>query len=272
MGNQLILVLGASGTTGRRLTQRLRADGVAVRAASRHSEARFDWSDPTTWEAAVAGATRIYLMAPHGLPADPSFVRLAVELGVRQIVLLSSRGIEVMGDERLLSAERTVRESGAEWTILRPDWFNQNFDEGFFSPAVLAGEVVLPLDEARQVFVDADDIAAVAATVLTEDGHAGRSYELTGPESLAFAEAVEIVGRVSGRPVRFDGTAEEYLARQKELGLPEEQIQQEIAAFTALRELGDQVPTDTVRRITGRPPKDFPTYAAEASAGGAWRH
>ena len=115
---------------------------------------------------------------------DPSLVRLAVEQGVRHIVLLSSRGIEAMGDERLLAAERTVRESGADWTIVRPDWFNQNFDEGFFRPAVLAGELALPLGDLRQAIVDADDIAAVAAAALTEDGHAGQRYELTGPRAV----------------------------------------------------------------------------------------
>jgi uncharacterized protein YbjT (DUF2867 family) len=270
MSEEQILVLGATGTTGRRLTQRLRSAGATVRAASRHGEVRFDWSDPDTWDGAVSGATRMYLMAPHELPVDPRLVERAVERDVRHIVLLSSRGIEVMGDERLLAAERTVRESGADWTILRPDWFDQNFDEGFFQPAVMAGGLAVPLGEARQAFVDADDIAAVAAAVLTGDGHAGQSYELTGPDPLSFAEAVEIVSEASGRPIRFGGTDDDYLAQQAGLGLPEEQTRKEIAAFSALRELGDQSPTDAVHRIAGHPPKSFRTYATEAAARGAW--
>jgi uncharacterized protein YbjT (DUF2867 family) len=105
-----------------------------------------------------------------------------------------------MGDERLMAAERTVRKSGADWTIVRPSWFNQNFDEGVFRAAVMAGELAVPLGDLRQAFVDADDIAAVAAAALTEDGHAGQSYELTGPRALSFAEALEIVaGRRAGR-------------------------------------------------------------------------
>src|SRR5918999_517252 len=119
MSDELILVLGATGTTGRRVTRRLRSAGVAVRAASRHGEVRFDWSDTATWDATVSGATRMYLMAPHELPVDPLFVERAAKRGVRHLVLLSSRGIEVMGDERLLAAERTVRESSVDWTILR---------------------------------------------------------------------------------------------------------------------------------------------------------
>jgi uncharacterized protein YbjT (DUF2867 family) len=265
-----VLVLGATGTTGRRVTERLRATGVEVRAASRHGEQRFDWSDASTWEPAVAGVARMYLMAPHELPVDPAFVGSAVDHGVRHIVLLSSGGIEAMGDERLMAAERTVRESGAEWTIVRPDWFNQNFDEGFFQPAVVAGELALPRGDHRQAFVDADDIAAVAAAALTEDGHGGRSYEIKGPQALSFPEALGIIGRACGRSIRYRGSAEDYRAAQSGFGFPDEQIEQEIASFAALREQGDAEPNDVVRQVTGREPRDFETYAAEAAASGAW--
>jgi uncharacterized protein YbjT (DUF2867 family) len=212
----------------------------------------------------------MYLMAPDGVGVDPSFVLLAVESGVKHILLLSSRAIEAMGDERLMAAERTVRESGADWTIVRSSWFNQNFDEGFFRPAVMADEVALPVGDLRQAFVDADDIAAVAAAALTESGHAGESYELTGPDALSFAEAVDIIGRASGRRIRFLGTAEAYLDAMTAVGYPAEQIQQEIASFAALGELGDDEPNDVVRRVTGRDPKDFESYAADAAARGAW--
>jgi uncharacterized protein YbjT (DUF2867 family) len=271
MDDQPILVLGATGTTGRRVAQRLQDASYAVRAASRHGQVPFDWSDPATWEPAVTGAARMYLMAPDGQPVEPSFVQLAVDHGVRRIVLLSSQGIEAMGDERLLAAERTVRDAGVDWTILRPGWFHQNFDEGFFRPAVLAGEVVLPLGEVRQVFVDAEDIAQVAVAALTQDGHAGRTYALTGPRALSFAQAVELIGQASGRSVRFRGTDGDYLAQRTALGAPEEQARLEVAAFAALRALGDAQPTDAVRRVTGREPKDFAAFAAEAAARGAWR-
>jgi uncharacterized protein YbjT (DUF2867 family) len=175
-----------------------------------------------------------------------------------------------MGDERLMAAERAVRESGIDWTVLRPDWFNQNFDEGFFRPAVLAGHVALPVGETRQVFVDADDIAAVAAVVLTGDGYAGRSYEVTGPDPLSFADAVDIISEVSGRHVRFTGDPDAYLAQQVAEGASVPDTRNAIAAFDALRNLGDQKPTDAVLRVTGRSPRDFRTYAAQAAASGRW--
>jgi uncharacterized protein YbjT (DUF2867 family) len=265
-----IVVLGATGRTGRRVAGLLRAAGVPVRAASRAGEVRFDWADQTTWEPAVAGAARMYLMAPDGTAIDPSFVSSAVESGVGRIVLLSSQAIEAMGDERLIAAERTVRESGADWTIVRPSWFNQNFDEGFLHPAVIAGEVAVPVGDVRQAFVDADDIAAVAAAALTEDGHTGRSYEVTGPGAVSFAEAADIISRAADRPVRFVGTAEAYMDAMTALGSPKEQTRREIESFAALRELGNQQPNDVVRQVTGRDPKEFEAYAVEAAARGAW--
>jgi uncharacterized protein YbjT (DUF2867 family) len=265
-----ILVLGATGTVGRRLTRHLHAADAEVRGASRQGEVRFDWTDPETWEPAVAGVARMWLMAPHEQPVDPRFVRLAVDRGVLRIVLLSSGGIEVMGDERLIAAERTVRESGAEWTIVRPNWFNQNFDEGFFQPAVLAGELALPLGDYRTAFVDADDIAAVAAAALTTDGHAGRSFEVTGPRAVSFPQALEIIGRAAGRSIRYHGTAEAYREAQAAFGFPAEQTEQEIAAFAALRDAGDAQPSELVRELTGHEPTDFEDYAKEAAARGAW--
>ncbi|QRK12906.1 NAD(P)H-binding protein [Archangium violaceum] len=272
MSHQNILVLGASGTIGRRVAARLHARGHSVRAASRSGDVRFDWADPDSWKGAVGNASRMYLMAPDGVSVEPSFVELAVSSGVRRIVLLSSKSIEVMKDERLMAAERTVRASGADWTIVRPDWFNQNFDEGFFREEILAGEVRLPVGDLRQAFNDADDIAAVIAVALTEDGHVGNTYELSGPRALSFEEAVDIIGRASGRRLRFVGTADAYIAALVERGLPEKDAKAAVDAFAALREQGDVEPNDIVRRVTGREPKPFETYAAEAAARGAWKN
>ncbi|MEO3888132.1 NAD(P)H-binding protein [Nonomuraea sp. B5E05] len=267
MTRLVILVLGATGTIGRRVAERLRAAGHTVRAASRGGETTFDWARPGTWEPAVRGVSRVFLMAPDGVPIDPAFVSLAVDQGVEQIVLLSSGGIEVMGDERLMNAERTVRDSGAGWTILRPSWFDQNFDEGFLRPAVMAGELMVPMGAVRQAFVDGGDIAAVAAAALTQDGHAGHSYEITGPRALSFGEAAEIIGWAVGREITYLGGEEEYIAAR---GFSGDAIRA-AKAFTALRALGDQPVTEVVSRVTDRPPKPFESYVTETAARGAWR-
>ncbi|MFC5287924.1 NAD(P)H-binding protein [Actinokineospora guangxiensis] len=262
MANNDILVLGATGTTGRRVVAQLRERGAGVRAASRSGEVRFDWDEPSTWEQAVEGARRLYLMAPDGQAVAEDFVRLAVDSGVRRVVLLSSQGIEVMGDQRLLEAERVVEAAGAEWVVVRPDWFNQNFDAGFLRPAVDAGVVALPVGDVRQAFIDADDIAAVAVAGLLEDGHAGETLVISGPRALSFGEALGEIGRATGREIRFAGEPDDYRAAMS--FQDDAEIEGAIAAFRALAEQGDAAPTDTVERVTGRPPKDFATYVAES--------
>ncbi|MEU4740279.1 NAD(P)H-binding protein [Actinosynnema sp. NPDC023658] len=263
MADRPILVLGATGSTGRRVAARLSGAGHAVRRASRRGDVRFDWSDRGTWSGALAGVERVYLMAPHELPVDPDFVHDAVAAGMRRFVLLSTRGAAEMRDERLLAAEQLVRGSGVDWTVLRPDWFDQNFDEGFFRPAVLAGELVLPLGDKRQAFVDADDIAAVAVAALTEDGHEGLVHEVTGPEALSFPQALAAITRVTGLRVGFRGTPDDYRAV-----VPADLAEQQIEAWDAL---DDGEPTDTVARVTGREPKHFHDYVVQAWGSGAWR-
>ncbi|CAM5271392.1 NmrA family protein [Streptomyces spiroverticillatus] len=265
-----VLVLGARGSTGRRVAALLRDAHHPVRAASRNCAVTFDWHDDTTWEPALTGADRLYLMLPHELPLPPDFVRRAVASGVRRLVLLSSRAVEEMGDDRLIAAEELVRACGVDWTVVRADWFNQNFDEGVFREAVLDGTLALPLGECRQTFVDADDIAAVAAAALTEDGHAGRTYEVTGPEALSFADALALIGSAADLSVAFRGDQDSYRAVGRSEGRPAKDVEREIDAYAALVALGDSHPTDTVHRVTGRPPKRFALYAKEAAAKGGW--
>lgn len=266
-----VLVLGATGTVGRRVASALSGSGSEVRAASRAGPVRFDWASPPTWPAAVEGASAVFLMAPDGVAVDPAFVALCVSSGVERIVLLSSEGIEAMDDTRLLAAEETVRSSGVPaWTILRPDWFDQNFSEGFLQPAVLAGTVALPVGDMKQAFVDAADIAAVAAVALTTPGHGGQTHRVSGPEALSFGEATALVAAAAGRPVTFDGTADGYRAAMAALGRSADEVDGEVAAFTALTALGDATPSDDVLRVTGRAPARFADVVAAAAAAGAW--
>ncbi len=256
-----VLVLGATGSTGRRVTRLLREREVAVRPASRHGEVTFDWADPQTWGPALEDVTGIYVMAPDGVPVEPDFIEQAVETGVRRLVLLSTMHAEEI-DDRLFAAELLVQESGVEWTVVRANWFNQNFDEGFFAPAIQAGELVLPLGDVRHSFVDAEDIAAVAVEALTSAGHIGQLYEVTGPEALTFAEAVAHISDAVGHPVLYKGTPDDY--RQASTA-PPDQTEAEIAYFTAQQSLGDSLPTPTVEQVTGRPPIPFTTYTRTAT-------
>jgi uncharacterized protein YbjT (DUF2867 family) len=246
--------------------ERLRARGVPVRGASRSGERRFDWEDDATWGPAVRGATAAYLayspdLAVPGAPDTVgAFARLAVEQGVRRLVLLSGRG-----EEQAERAERTVQDAGADWTVVRCSWFSQNFSESFLRDPVVAGEVALPADGVPEPFVDADDIADVAVAALTEHGHAGRLYELTGPRLLTFEEAVGEIAAASGREVRFARIGfDEFAGEMAALGVPEDEVELLRFLFTEVLDGRNAYVTDGVQRALGREPTDFREYARRA--------
>jgi uncharacterized protein YbjT (DUF2867 family) len=204
-GTKATLVLGGTDKTGRRVAERLAARGLPTRVGSRSGEVPFDWGDEATWAPALRDVGAVYvsyyqdLAVPGAVEAVRSFAALAMQQGVRRLVLLSGRG-----EEEAQRAERAVQEVSAEWTILRSSFFSQNFSESFFLEPILGGEVALPAGDVPEPFVDAEDIADVAVAALTEDGHAGELYELTGPRLLTFAEAVGEISRATGRKVRYD--------------------------------------------------------------------
>ena len=163
MPKDTILILGASGKSGRRVAARLRLRGVATRLASRSSPTPFDWSDPTGWEAALDGATAVYMVAPATVGPADAFVASAQSAGVRRVVLLSGRGADSWGDSTfgldMRAAESAVRSSALEWTVLRPNNFAQNFDEDLFLSPLRTGELALPAGETPEPFIDLEDVA-----------------------------------------------------------------------------------------------------------------
>ncbi|MEU4605380.1 NAD(P)H-binding protein [Kribbella sp. NPDC023972] len=266
-----ILVLGATGKTGRRVVPRLRERGADVRAASRSGETRFDWTDRSSWADAVRGAEAVYLIAPEDpAPIEP-FVSQAVAAGVRRFVTLSGRATEKWAGRfgaGMAEAERVVQASGAGWTILRSNNFDQNFDEDLWREPLLAGRLALPAGDLREPFVDVEDLAEVAATVLTSTGHDGRIYDLSGPESITFADAVETIAKVSGRPMEYVAvTPAAYRDELLAAGWPEEAVHELNALFEIMREGHVTMPTDDIERLLGRPATSFASYAERVWAG-----
>ncbi|EHR60696.1 putative nucleoside-diphosphate sugar epimerase [Saccharomonospora cyanea NA-134] len=268
-----VLVLGGTGKTGRRVVSRLRRRGnVEVRVGSRSGRPRFDWTEESTWDEVLDGVDAVYVVyapdlgAPGADEVMGSFARRAVALGVRRLVLLSGRG-----EEGAARAERAVRTSGAEWTVVRCAWFVQAFSEDFLRDAVVDGTIALPAGEVPEPFVDADDIADVAVAALLDDGHAGRVYELTGPRALTFAEAAAELSEVTGREVRYAPVPEaEYGAMLVEHGLPEVEATFLAELFSTVLDGRNAHLTDGVREALGRPPRDFGEAVRDAAAQGAW--
>ncbi|HEY3480996.1 MAG TPA: NmrA family transcriptional regulator, partial [Streptomyces sp.] len=233
-GTPHVLVLGGTGKTGRRVAAGLTALGRTVRIGSRAGDPPFLWEDRGTWAAALEGTGAAYiayspdLAAPEAAGDVGAFAELAVRQGVRRLVLLSGRG-----EAGALRAEQAVRDSGADWTIVRSSWFCQNFSEDYLLGPVLAGEIALPAGEVGEPFVDVDDLAEVVVAALTGPGHVGRLYEVTGPRLLTFGEAAAEIGRAAGRAVRYVSLpADEYATLLAAHGVPAELVALLTTLFT----------------------------------------
>ena len=269
-----VLVLGGTGKTGRRIVSRLKRRGIETRIGSRSASPAFDWQDPDGWDATLKGAYSVYisytpdLAVPAAKEAILELVHRAKAHGVKHLVLLSGRG-----EPDAQACERIVQERGIDWTIVRASWFNQNFSEGEFLQLVLSGNITLPVGHVREPFIDADDIADVAVAALTETGHAGEVYEVTGPRLMTFEDVARDITNASGRPVKFVRIpSEDFLQGLRQAGAPDDQIWLLDYLFTNVLDGRNAHLTDGVQRALGRPPKDFSEFAREMAATGLWRN
>src|SRR5262245_19730415 len=264
------LILGGTGKTGRRIVERLTARGVSVRVGSRSLP--FDWYDASTWDRALDDVSAVYVsfypdLAIEGAPEIiGAFARLAAARGVERLVLLSGRG-----EPEAQRSEQELIAAGTAWTVVRCSWFAQNFSEAFLADFVKSGEITLPAGEIPEPFVDVEDIADVAVAALTQDGHDGQIYELTGPRALRFDEAAAEIAIASGRDVRFIPVpAEAFHAGMLEAGVPAEEADLVSFLFSEVLDGRNREPQDGVFRALGRAPRDFGEYARVTAAAGAW--
>ncbi|MEQ9561603.1 MAG: NAD(P)H-binding protein [Woeseiaceae bacterium] len=269
----LTLVLGATGKTGRRILERLEARGVPTRKGSRSSFPSFDWNSESGWDDCLTGVQAVYinyapdLAIPGATDSIRAFVEKAKQHGVRKLVLLSGRG-----EEEAQACERIVQEGGMNWTIVRSSWFNQNFSEGAFADMVQAGQITLPDVDTAEPFVDVDDIADVAAVALTEPGHDGEVYEVTGPRLLTLAEIAAEISRATRREIAFVPVSHDaFVAEVAASGAPEEVVWMLDYLFATVLDGRNAYLTDGVQRALGRTPRDFANYAREVAATGAWK-
>ena len=270
---QNILVIGGTGKTGKRIVNLLNQLGHNVRVGSRSGNPAFDWHDPDGWTEAVEGMEAIYityqpdLAVPGALEAIETLVKVAKRADVNKLVLLSGKG-----EREAQLCEQVVIHSGLDHTIVRANWFNQNFSENFLLEGILSGTVALPFAEMKIPFVDAGDIAEVAVKALTEDTHNGKIYELTGAESLTFEEAVQVISDTIKRPITFTGVSiAEYVAALKVANLPGDFIWLIEYLFTeVLGNPSNSEITNDIENVLQRQPVSFKEYAEKAALTGVW--
>ncbi|WP_394613224.1 NAD(P)H-binding protein [Lentzea sp. JNUCC 0626] len=260
-----ILVLGATGKTGRRVVTALETAGAAVRKASRATG--FDWTDSTTWKPFLDGATAAYVIAPEDPAAAAPFTEQAAASGVTRLVLLSGRGLDQTPPnvfQGMHAAEKAVRESDLAWTILRANNFTQNFSEQIWQSEVEAGVLSLPVDDTPEPFVDVHDIAEVATLALLTPGHNAQTYDLTGPEGVTFEAAVAKIAAATGRRIDLVKlTPAAYREALLAHGLPEEVATELNGMFEGMRNGVMATPTDDIARLLGRPAKSFDAYVSD---------
>jgi uncharacterized protein YbjT (DUF2867 family) len=271
MNDQSILVIGATGKTGSRVANRLEMLGYPVRRGSRSSATPFDWEAPETWAPALRRARAAYvtyfpdLAFPGAVEKLESLCETARDASVEHLVLLSGRG-----EHHARLGEEVLRKSGVDATIIRAAWFAQNFSEGYLRDPILAGVLPMPGGDVAEPIIDIDDIADVAVAALTQEGHKGELYEVTGPRLMSFADMAAELSQATGRDIRH-------------IPITFEDFHQNIAqaggtfvadVFTAIaRETLDgrnAQTTDGVMRALGRPPRDFKDFAKAAARSGAW--
>ncbi|GAA1734440.1 SDR family NAD(P)-dependent oxidoreductase [Aeromicrobium alkaliterrae] len=259
-----VLVTQVRGKTGAPLAGLLVGRGAEVLGGTRDPAALdlpgvtpvvFSWDEPETWAPALDGINAVYLVRPDWENAPEIIEAFLAKAGPDvHVVFLSEQDADYSGPDGWSPRnEKAVRDSGRPRTILRPSWFSQSFTDPrlFAGPVLGDGELPFPAAGGRVAWIDARDIAAVAAVALTEDGHAGQIYEITGPEALTLPETAEVLSASLGRPVvHRDLTIAEATAESEGFG-------RELDALTFERVAAGSFATvtDTVERVTGRAPR-----------------
>ena len=278
----MILVTGSTGRVGGEVVRQLVAAGASVRAFVRGGPAAAsklpagveiahgDFEHPDTLAAAMRGIDKIYLLVP-GTPQMPAQEAAAIDAarraGVKHVVKHSVMGARepAIALARLhRTSESVIEASGLAWTFVRPGSFMTNALD--WAPSIKSqGAVFQPLGEGRVAMVDPRDIAAVAVKALTEPGHEGKAYDVTGGQALSMAEHVKIIGDAIGKPVRYidipEAGAREMM--QNKLHMPPPVIDGLLEVFARIKAGKAAHVSDDVQRMTGKPPRRFDAWVAE---------
>lgn len=275
-----ILVTGALGNVGAEVAKELLAKGQSVRAADinagkleeRFGDAvesvRFDFSDPKTYDRTFKEVQKVFLMRPPHITNIKRDMYPAIDAakraGVQRVVFLSLIGIEKAKFVPHYKVEQYLQEVGMQTTFLRCSFFMQNLNTTHRKEIKERSEVFVPVGKAKTSFIDVRDIGAVAAVTLTEAGHAGKTYDLTGSEGLDYWEAAQVMSEVLGRTITYrNPNPVHFLIETVRRGIPVPFAVIMLGLYTSTR-LGMAEPvTNEVERLTGKKPITFRQYVAD---------
>lgn len=271
-----ILVIGATGTVGRLLVDALAKAGATVKAASRTGAAvgpaqgvAFELTDPATYEAAFSGVDAVFVMAPKGAIDVKGLLSPVIAAATAQrikVVLMTALGVDADDAIPYRQLELALERSGAPFVILRPNWFADNF-HNFWRKDLDQGRIALPTGDGRTSLIDARDVAESAAAALTSDRFDGRAFNLTGPETLSYGEAADILSKVTGKPITNAPVDDDtFVQTQVARGMPEAYARYLAAIFAPVAQGWTAQVTPDVAQLTGRPPRSLERYAADHAA------
>lgn len=272
------LVIGANGTVGTYLVKALADKGQAVlRATSRPVAAAdqiaLNLQTRHGLATAFAGVTRTFLLAPPGHTNQDVLLAPVIDAakaqGVGKIVLMSAMGANADENAPLRKAERHLENSGVAYNIVRPNWFMQNFNSYWLHGIRAQGKILLPVGAAKGSFIDARDIAAVAAELLLSAVHDNRDFDLTGSEALDHGEVAKILSAETGKSIVFEDIAPAaMLDALLAGGMPHDYSEFLLLILSYFKAGYAERTTDAVARIAGRKPISFMEYAKDHRA--AW--
>lgn len=261
-----ILVTGATGKTGSALVRQLRDSGVGVRAGTRRPETpddvAFDWRDPTTFDAALDEVTGIYLVAPTDTDEPLEPMRPFLErVRSRRLVLLSASSLP-QGGPMMGAVHEWLAHQATNFAVLRPTWFMQNITTQHLPGILQDGAIYSAAEDGRIPFIDANDIAAVAAGLLTiRAAEQGLAPVLTGPEALTYDDVARMLTEIGGRAVRHVRlSASELAQRLESYGLPASYAATLAALDHGIAEGSEDRVTNEVQHWTGREPNDLGSF------------
>lgn len=265
-----VLVVGANGTVGAPLAALLDGAGHTVRRATHRAtgpgQVALNLSTGTGISAALEGVDAAFLLSPPGFTNQDVLLAPvidgAVRAGVRKVVLMSAMGADADPTAPLRKAELHLEHSGLAWNVIRPNWFMQNFHTYWLHGIQSQHAVQLPTGEAKGSFIDARDIAAVAAALLTSPSFDNRAFDLTGAEALNHREVATILSDAIGHSIRYEDISPDAMrAGLLSAGLPANYAEFMLVILHYFKLGYSERVTDAVQMITGQLPRSFAEYA-----------
>ncbi|NTX14947.1 SDR family oxidoreductase [Myxococcus sp. CA056] len=278
----MILVTGANGTVGSLVVQQLVEAGQRVRIlvrdtakASKHGGAvevvQGDLARPETLGAAFAGIEKLFLLTTGPARIELHGLDAARAAGVRHVVKFSSMGFGPTRDALAIGnwhrdVEAALESSGLAWTVLLAGGFNTNA-LGWAHTLKTQGTAFAATGEGKVAVVDPRDLAAVAVSSLTQPGHEGKRYELTGPQALSFDEQVALIGAAVGRPLRFvDVPPSAARDAMSQAGMPAPLVEGMLEVMATIKAGGAVTVSPAIEQVLGRKPRTFAAWANEHAA------